>query len=85
MGLLDLFRKKPSGSAQTAKERLRIIVAQERAQRNTPDYLPVLKREILEVIRRYVQVDSDAIQINVEKDEQQEVLELSISLPTDER
>ncbi len=85
MGLLDLFRKKPAGSAQTAKERLRIIVAQERAQRNTPDYLPVLKREILEVIRRYVQVDSDAIQINVEKDDQQEVLELSISLPTDER
>ncbi len=85
MGLLDLFRKKQPGSAQLAKERLRIIVAQERAQRNTPDYLPVLKREILEVIRRYVQVDSDAIQINVEKDEQHEILELNISLPTDER
>ncbi len=85
MGLLGLFRKKTAGTAQTAKERLRIIVAQERAQRNTPDYLPVLKREILEVIRRYVQVDSEAIQINVEKDNQHEVLELNITLPTDEQ
>ncbi len=56
MGLLSLFRKTPS-SANLAKERLRIIVAQERSVRGAPDYLPLLRRELLEVIHKYVNVD----------------------------
>ena len=56
MGLLALFRRTPS-SASVAKERLRIIVAQERSARGSPDYLPLLRREILQVIHKYVNVD----------------------------
>ena len=81
MGLLALFRRTPT-SANVAKERLRIIVAQERSARGgVPDYLPLLRRELLEVIRKYVNVDPDAIQVNVEREEGQEVLELSVALP----
>lgn len=80
MGLLALFRRTPP-SANVAKERLRIIVAQERRARGGPDYLPLLRREILEVIRKYVNVDPDAIQVNVEREDGQEVLELSVALP----
>lgn len=80
MGLLDLFRRTPP-SASVAKERLRIIVAQERSTRGAPDYLPLLRRELLEVIRKYVQVDPDAVKVHVEREEGQEVLELSVSLP----
>lgn len=80
MGLLDLFRKSPT-SAGVAKERLRIIVAQERSNRGAPDYLPLLRRELLEVIKRYVNIDPSAVQINVGKDDGQDVLELSVSLP----
>jgi cell division topological specificity factor len=80
MGLLDLFRK-PAKSAGVAKERLRIIVAQERSNRGAPDYLPLLRREILEVIHRYVNIDPSAVQINVGHEEGQEVFELSVSLP----
>lgn len=80
MGLLALFRRNPP-SASLAKERLRIIVAQERSTRNAPDYLPLLRRELLEVIRKYVNVDPDAVQVVVEKEEGHEVLELSVSLP----
>ena len=80
MGLLALFRRTPP-SANVAKERLRIIVAQERSTRNAPDYLPLLRRELLEVIRKYVNVDPDAVQVVVEKEEGHEVLELSVSLP----
>ncbi len=80
MGLLDLFRR-PAPTANVAKERLRIIVAQERGARGGPDYLPLLRRELLEVIRKYVNVDPDAIQINVEREAGQEVLELSVALP----
>ncbi len=81
MGILDYFKAKPKNTANVAKERLRIIVAQERAQRGTPDYLPTLRREILEVIKKYVNVDPDAVLISVERDGDQEVLELSVALP----
>ena len=80
MGLLALFRRTPS-SANVAKERLRIIVAQERGARGGPDYLPLLRRELLEVIRKYVNVDPQAVQINLEREGGQEVLELSVALP----
>ena len=80
MGLLALFRRQPK-SANIAKERLRIIVAQERTARGGPDYLPLLRREILEVIRKYVNVDPEAIVVNLEKEDGHEVLELSVALP----
>jgi len=80
MDLLALFRKAPS-TASVAKERLRIIVAQERGARGSPDYLPLLRRELLEVIRRYVNVDPSAVQINLGRDDGHEVLELSVALP----
>jgi len=83
MGLLAFFRRSPGGTANAsvAKERLRIIVAQERVTRDGPDYLPLLRREILEVIRKYVNVDPEAVHINLEREDGQEVLELSVALP----
>jgi cell division topological specificity factor len=83
MGLLAFFRRTPA-TANLAKERLRIIVAQERTDRGGPDYLPLLRREILEVIRKYVNVDPDAIQMNLEREEGHEVLELTVALPEKE-
>lgn len=80
MGLLALFKRQPK-SANIAKERLRIIVAQERTARGGPDYLPLLRRELLEVIRKYVNVDPDAIVVSLEKEDGHEVLELSVALP----
>ena len=80
MDLLSIFRRRPS-SANVAKERLRIIVAQERSTRGGPDYLPVLRSELLHVIRKYVNVDPEAIQISLEKEDGHEVLEFSVALP----
>jgi len=81
MGLLDLFSRKNKNTASVAKERLRIIVAQERAQRNSPDYLPMMRRELLEVIRKYVQVDIEDVNVQVEHDEGHDILELNVVLP----
>lgn len=81
MGLFDFLRARPKNTASIAKERLRIIVAQERGARGTPDYLPLLRRELLEVIRKYVHVSADAVDISVERDGDHDVLELSVSLP----
>ncbi len=81
MGILDFLRGKPESSASVARERLRIIVAQERSTRNAPDYLPLLRNELLEVIRKYVNVEAEEVQINVEHDGNNELLELSVALP----
>jgi len=82
MGLLDYFRSSRSkGSASVAKERLHILVAHDRTQRHRPSYLPKLQREILEVIRKYVEVDMNAVSVNYEQEGTQEILELNIILP----
>jgi cell division topological specificity factor len=81
MGILDFLRRRPEPTAGVAKERLRIIVAQERSQRGGPDYLPLLRNELLEVIRKYVNVDVDAVNITLDRDGGHEVLELSVALP----
>lgn len=81
MGILDFLRNKPKNTANLARERLRIIVAQERSSRGGPDYLPLLRSELLEVIRKYVHVEPEAVQISLESDSGHEVLELSVALP----
>lgn len=81
MGWLDYFRTSRKNSASIAKERLQIVVAHERLQRSGPDYLPLLQKDILEVIRRYVPIDPGDVRVNLEKDGDYSVLELNISLP----
>ncbi len=80
MGLFD-FLKTKKNTASIAKERLRIIVAQERTSRGAPDYLPLLQRELLEVIRKYVSVDVDAVKVDLVKDGEHDVLDISVALP----
>ncbi|WP_292976048.1 cell division topological specificity factor MinE [Nitrosomonas sp.] len=81
MSLLDYFRSSKSKTASVAKERLQILVAHERYYRNKPSYLPQLQEELMQVIRKYVQVDQDAISVKFEQDDNQETLELNIVLP----
>lgn len=80
MALFDFLRAKKN-TANTAKERLRIIIAQERSLHGGPDYLPMLRRELLEVIRKYVSVDIDAVKVDLAKDGDHDVLDISVSLP----
>ena len=82
MALFDFLRTKKN-TASIAKERLRIIVAQERSSRGAPDYLPLLQRELLEVIRKYVSVDVDAVTVEMAKDGDHDVLDISVALPED--
>lgn len=80
MSLFD-FLKPKKNTAQTAKNRLTILIAQERGTAGAPDYLPLMRREILEVIRKYVNVDLDTVKVDVVKDGEQDVLDISVSLP----
>jgi len=84
MSFFDYFRVlQPQKTARVAKERLQIIVAHERRLRNSnsPDYLPLLQRELLEVVRKYVAIEDEQIKIHLEKEGDYEILELNITLP----
>ncbi|ALE87497.1 MULTISPECIES: cell division topological specificity factor MinE [Pseudomonas] len=82
MNIFDFFRaNKKVSTASVAKERLQIIVAHERGQRSTPDYLPALQKELVEVIRKYVNIESDQVQVALENQGSCSILELNITLP----
>ena len=80
MSIFDFLKPKKT-TAATAKNRLQIIIAQERSSQGAPDYLPLMRREILEVIRKYVNVDAVAVKVDVVKDGEHDVLDISVSLP----
>ena len=82
MNLFEFFKqRKPQNSASLAKERLQIIVAHERQQRGQPDYLPQLQKELVEVIRKYVPIHDDQVQVALENQGTCSILELNITLP----
>ena len=80
MGLFDFLTAKKQ-TASVAKDRLRIIVAHERVTRGGPDYLPMLQRELLEVIRKYVNVDAEAVKVDLIGEGDNKVLDISVALP----
>lgn len=81
MSLIEFLFGKKQTSAQTARDRLQIIIAQERVKDQAPDYLPTLQKELLEVLSKYVHVSLDDIRISQEKQDGVDVLELNITLP----
>lgn len=81
MSLMDYFRRENTKSASIAKERLQILVAHDRARSSSPDYLPRLQQELLDVIRKYVAINDDEISVNLEEQGTTSVLELNITLP----
>lgn len=82
MSILDFLRvRKKAPTASIAKERLQIIVAHERGQRDEPDYLPALQKELVEVIRKYVNIEHDQVQVALDNQGSCSILELNITLP----
>lgn len=73
-----------SGSAYAATERLKVIVASENRLNNrlTSDRIEQMKREILDVVNRYVTgVQINDVNINHRHEDTLDVLEMNINLP----
>jgi cell division topological specificity factor len=81
MGIFDFLTQRNKNTANMAKSRLQILIQQERSMRGAPDYLPMLQRELLEVIRKYINVDADAVKVDLHKDGDSELLDISVALP----
>ncbi len=79
MTLLDLFKRR--GSAPVARERLQVLLAYERQNRNQPDLVSILREEIMAVITRHVHVDQDDVRINMDRGERMSTLEIDIHIP----
>ena len=84
-----LFGKREHKTANVARDRLQIIIAQERntrdSENDTPDYLPTLQKEVLEVLSKYVKIELNDINIAHEKRDGIDMLELNITLPESKR
>ncbi|OZG70669.1 cell division topological specificity factor MinE [Hahella sp. CCB-MM4] len=81
MSFWDYFRSTKPTTASVAKERLQIIVAHERSHRSQPDYLPQLQQELLQVISKYVHINQEDVQVQIDRNDDCSVLELNITLP----
>lgn len=77
-------KDKPSVSpGESARQRLRILLINDRygLAPNAPDYLPKLRQEIIEVVRKYIPlVNSDDLEINYSNTDDAHILEMSISI-----
>lgn len=76
------FKPRRTTSAKTAKDRLQILLAHERRGGSAaPDYLSHLQSDIVEVIRKYVEVDDESVDIRMERGQEVSCLEINIELP----
>lgn len=57
-------RSEKEESKSTAKERLHLVLAQDRANISA-DFLEMMKQEILEVIKKYIDIDEKAIDVRL--------------------
>lgn len=88
---MSIFKKFLDGlssnrkSAYTAKERLQIVLSHQRSEEGGDvDFLPKLRHELLSVICKYIHIEPDQINVQLQRNGDCSVLELNISLPTTE-
>jgi cell division topological specificity factor len=81
VSLFDFFFPKKPASAGIAKERLQLVLAHERADRGSPDFLPRMQKELLAVVARYIAVKEDMIRVTARKAGNTSVLEINVEMP----
>lgn len=66
MGLMDLFKKKNSGDV--AKDRLKLLLVSDRAN-CSPEMMEMIKNDIIQVISKYMDIDTDSLNIQITETE----------------
>ena len=66
MGLMDIFKKKSSGSV--AKDRLKLLLVSDRAD-CSPDVMEAIKNDIIQVISKYMEIDAEGLDIQITQTE----------------
>jgi cell division topological specificity factor len=76
--LLRFFKLRRS--APVARDRLKVLLAHERAMTGRPDLIAVLREEILAVIRKHVPVDPGKVSVRADRDGATSTLTVDIEL-----
>jgi cell division topological specificity factor len=79
MNLLAMFRRQRS--APVARERLQVLLAHERMAGGHSELLNLLREEIVAVIKKHIKVDSDKVNIKLERGEDVSTLEIDVEMP----
>ncbi len=79
---MDFFTRKRSASS--AKERLQLVLVHDRTDL-TPGQLESLKDDLLKAISQYIEIDPDAVRIELEKDGRSQRLVADIPLKSPSR
>ena len=66
--IIDRLLGRQQASATTAKHRLQLVLAHDRSDLN-PDLMEQMRREILEVVNRYVELDLEGGDVSLETEE----------------
>jgi len=79
---MSIFRffSKPT-SAPAARERLQVLLAHERASTGDSELVTVLRDEILAVIAKHMQIDSDKVSVTMERGAQVSTLAVDVEIP----
>ncbi len=80
MSIFRLFAKQRTAPA--ARERLQVLLAHERSSTGS-DLISILREEILAVIAKHMQVDSDRVHVKMDRDEHMSILEIDVEIPLD--
>lgn len=81
MSFLSFLLGEKKTSASVAKDRLQLILINERGDGIAPDYLPQLQKELVAVISKYVKINPEDIKVNLERQDSLEILEVKIEMP----
>lgn len=74
-------KNKAPTARESAKQRLHLVLINDRAGFNTPDFLPKLRQEIIEVLKKYVPIaGEDDVEVNIARKDETSIMELSVSL-----
>jgi cell division topological specificity factor len=57
-------KDKEPASKQAAKDRLKLVLMQDRAS-VSPDFFDIMKKEIIDVIKKYIEIDEDALEVEL--------------------
>src|SRR6266852_2415666 len=80
MRLFNILFPPRATSAAIAKERLKIVLAHERAGSKAPDFLPSMQKELIDVVGRYVEIRDDMIRVNLGETGGTSLLEINIEI-----
>ena len=70
---IDKLLGRQTSSASTAKQRLQLVLAHDRSDLN-PELLAQMRREILEVVARYVEIDLEEGDVSLETEDRMTAL-----------